>query len=596
MKEGTSRIGPSTPLPRVKKEEIQGSPTGVELFLEVEETTRGRTTEGCMVEELDGMELPTETRFIIIYYNRSSGKWTEKQDLQYDDGSSDDEGIDEDQYFDYGDFESSEEWSSRMARAACLAQVVALESTDMLAALTEVVERAVQADERRTKTYIQRTKAELADIQRIKAAELAETMVSLAEKANADESAKAAADGAKMVAAETQEQIAAEPRAMSAKDHVQTAVAPPKLMDADGRGIGGEAKALLALEALSEKMWAEASALTKAAKAAMESAANAAATAALLVRKAEAAEAEAETALAEAAKAEADAALAQAAVESMDIPSDLDGEDASGASSTEVEVGRRGAIGEPSTDGGKVASEQLISGDWLDNLSSSTAGRLKEDARTLVWHNIFTRSMDLTTLSTKEPGENENVNAGSEGNQAVTGEMVDDEKEGVAATYSQSEEVCKLRERVAFLEEKLGVAELDLEELTEAFSDVREDASLWRRQQKELEEDPQRKRAMLPFLPRKDDWICLACDWRNFGSAERCPKCGRPKSWYPIGPAGDDPSRGGGGGGWETEVAARMQGGWGDDEEEGFGSSWDRGGWEDEEAGEFDCGGWDRYS
>ena len=155
----------------------------------------------------------------------------------------------------------------------------------MLAALTEVDERAVRADVRWTKTYIQRTKAELADIQWIKAAELAETMVSLAEKAKADESAKAAADGAKMVAAETQEQIAAEPRAMSAKDHVQTAVAPPKLMDAERRGIGGEAEALLALEALSEKMSAEASALTKAAKAAMESAANAAATAALLARR-----------------------------------------------------------------------------------------------------------------------------------------------------------------------------------------------------------------------------------------------------------------------------------------------------------------------
>ena len=51
-----------------------------------------------------------------------------------------------------------------------------------------------------------------------------------------------------------------------------------------------------------------------------------------------------------------------------------------------------------------------------------------------------------------------------------------------------------------------------------------------------------------------------------------------------------------GGGGWESEVAARMQGGLRDDEEEGFGSSWDRGGWGDEEAGEFDCGGWARYS
>jgi hypothetical protein len=68
-----------------------------------------------------------------------------------------------------------------------------------------------------------------------------------------------------------------------------------------------------------------------------------------------------------------------------------------------------------------VASEQLISGDRLDNLSSSTAGRLKEEARTLVGHIFFSRSMDLTTLSTKEPGKNENIDAGSGGNQAVCG-------------------------------------------------------------------------------------------------------------------------------------------------------------------------------
>ena len=351
----------------------------------------------------------------------------------------------------------------------------------------------------------------------------------------------------------------------------------------------------MALEALSEKMSAEASALTKAAKAAMESAANAAATAALLARKAEAAGAEAALAEAAKAEAEAEAALAQAAVESMGIPFDSDGEDASGASSTEVEVGRRGAIDGPSTDGGKVASEQLISGDRLDNLSSSTAGRLKEDARTLVWHNYFFRSMDLTTHSTKEPDENESINVRSGEIQAVYGEMLEDEKVEVAASFSHFDEVCKLRMRVACLEEKLGVAEMELEESVLAFSDEWEDASLWRRQQKELAENPLRKRAMLPFLPRKDDWICLACDWRNFGSAERCPKCGRPKSWYPIGPAGDQPSRGGGGG-WESEVAARMQGCWGGAEEEDAGCGWDQEGWGDDEAGEADSGGWDQYS
>jgi len=95
MGEGTTRIEPSTPLPGDKKDEMQGSPTGVELFPEMEETARGWTTEGCMVEELDETELPTETRFIFLYYNRSSGKWTEEQDPQYDDGSSDDGGIDE---------------------------------------------------------------------------------------------------------------------------------------------------------------------------------------------------------------------------------------------------------------------------------------------------------------------------------------------------------------------------------------------------------------------------------------------------------------------------------------------------------------------
>jgi hypothetical protein len=52
--------------------------------------------------------------------------------------------------------------------------------------------------------------------------------------------------------------------------------------------------------------------------------------------------------------------------------------------------------------------------------------------------------------------------------------------------------------------------------------------------------------------------------------------------------AEDHPSRGGGGG-WESEVKARMQGGWGDEEkEEEAGCSWDQGGWGGDEAGESD--------
>jgi hypothetical protein len=220
--------------------------------------------------------------------------------------------------------------------------------------------------------------------------------------------------------------------------------------------------------------------------------------------------------------------------------------------------------------------------------------------------------MDLTTLSTKEPDENESINVSSGGIQAVCGEMLDDEKVEVAASFSHFDEVCKLRARVACQEEKIGVLEHELEESILSCSDAWEkigvleleleesilscsdawgDASLWRRQQKELEENPLRKRAMLPFLPRKDDWICLACDWRNFGSAERCPKCGRPKSWYPTCPAGDQPGRGGGGS-WESEVAARMQGCWEGIEEEEAGGGWDQGGWGDGEAGEADGGGW----
>jgi len=184
-------------------------------------------------------------------------------------------------------------------------------------------------------------------------------MVSLAEKANADESVKAAADGVKMVAAETQELKAAEPRARAAEDRAQPAVAPPKTMDSDGRGIGEETEALSAQRAI------------------------AAATAALVAFKANAAEAKA--ALAKTVTAE----VAEASTESAGIPFVSDVESASRASSTAVEVGRQGAIDRPSTDGGKVASERLISDDRLDNLSSSTAGRLMEDARTLVCHIFF---------------------------------------------------------------------------------------------------------------------------------------------------------------------------------------------------------------
>lgn len=479
MKEGTPRIGPSTPLPRDKKEEIQGSPTGVELFLEVEETTRGRTTEGCIVEELDGTELPTESRFIIIYYNRSSGKWTEEQDLQYDDGSSDDGGSDEGEDYDFRGGESSEEWSSRKARAVCLALLVALESADMLTALTEV---------RRTKTYTQWTKE----------AELAETMVSLAAKANADESAKTAADGAKMVAAETHEWIAAEPRARAAEYRAQLDMEPPKPRDSDGRGIGEE----------------------------------------------------------------------------------------------------------PSFSGGKVASEQLISGDRLDFLIPNCDAVDGGNAEPSVAYFYFS-SMDSAAFTTKEPDENKSMDVSSEGTQDAR----------CKARVASLEERLQLAEvklataegKLAKAEERNGVLELELEESILSCSDAWGDASLWRRHLKELAEDPKFRRANQRFTPLKDDWLCLACDWRSASSVERCPMCGRPSSWCPPRPAEDQPSfvffnraedhpSRGGGGGWEREVASRMQGGWGGEEEEEAGCSWDQGGWGDDEAGEADSGGWDQYS
>ena len=563
--------GPSTPLPRDKKEDSQGSPTGVELFSE-EETAQSGTT--YMVDTLERKDSPIETRFTLFVYNYKTMTVTEvcgssEDDVQVEEGDSEDDDEVVANWKDDGS-EDEDEWNMTRETMASLALLVALESTDMLMAVTEVAKLAEEADILRTKKKADEAHETEAYIQWTRAAKLEETMVSLAEKANADESVKATADGAKMVAAETQEQMAAEPRARAAEDHAHPAVAPPKPMDSDRRGMGVETKALLAQRA------------------------RAAATVALEAFKANA---EAKAALANKVGAEASALtmVAEVATESTGITFVLDVEGACGVSSTVVEVGRQEAIDGPSTDGGKVASERLISDDRLDNLSSSTAGRLKEDARTLVWHNYFFRSMDLTTHSTKEPDENESINVRSGEIQAVYGEMLKDERVEVAASFSHFDEVCKLRMRVACLEEKLGVAEMELEESVLAFSDVWEDASLWRRQQKELAENPLRKRAMLPFLPRKDDWICLACDWRNFGSAERCPKCGRPKSWYPICPAGDQPSRGGGGG-WESEVAARMQGCWGGAEEEDAGCGWDQEGWGDDEAGEADSSGWDQYS
>ena len=61
-REGTTGIGPLTPLPKDKTEDSQGSPTGVELF-----------SEGCMKEEPERMELQIETetysnnKYLLLY-------------------------------------------------------------------------------------------------------------------------------------------------------------------------------------------------------------------------------------------------------------------------------------------------------------------------------------------------------------------------------------------------------------------------------------------------------------------------------------------------------------------------------------------------
>ena len=94
MREWTTGIG----LAQERRNSLVADRCGL-IFRAVGDHT-GKETKGYLVEKLDGTELPTETRFIFLYYNRSSGKWTEEQDLQYDDGNSDNGGIDEDKDYD----------------------------------------------------------------------------------------------------------------------------------------------------------------------------------------------------------------------------------------------------------------------------------------------------------------------------------------------------------------------------------------------------------------------------------------------------------------------------------------------------------------
>jgi len=199
--------------------------------------------------------------------------------------------------------------------------------------------------------------------------------------------------------------------------------------------------------------------------------------------------------------------------------------------------------------------------------------------------------MDSAVLTTKEPDENKSMDGSLERTLDACCK---------ARVASLEEKLLLTEGKLATAEEKNAVLELELEESILSCSDAWGDASLWRRHQKELAEDREFRQANLRFTPLRDDWLCLACDRRSASSAERCPKCGRSSSWCPPRPAEkepsfvffnraeDHPSRGGGGG-WESEVEARMQGGWGDEEkEEEAGCSWDQGGWGGDEAGESD--------
>jgi hypothetical protein len=217
---------------------------GVALFPEVDTLQSGTT---YLAEELERMELPIETRFTLLMYNSMTKVWSEVcgssvDDVQFQNESDgeevervnlkDDSSEGEYELMDDGSRDKYE-WNRMRETAASLALLVALESTEVtvLTKKADILWTKARADRaRETEAYIQWTKA----------AKLAETMVSLAVKAKADESAKAVTDGAKMVAAETQEQMAAEPRARAAEDRAQPAVAPPKPMDSDGRGNGQE--------------------------------------------------------------------------------------------------------------------------------------------------------------------------------------------------------------------------------------------------------------------------------------------------------------------------------------------------------------------
>jgi len=207
------------------------------------------------------------------------------------------------------------------------------------------------------------------------------------------------------------------------KNRAQPAVAPPKPMNSDRRGIGEETKALLAQRA------------------------NAAATAALVAFKANAAVAKAVPAKT------VNAEVAEAATESAGIPFVSDVESASGASSTAVEVGRQGVIDRPSTGGGKVPPERLISGDRLDLLIPNCDAVEGGSADPSVAY-FFSSSMDSAALTTKELDENKSMNACSGGHDAC-----------FKARAAFLEERLRLVEgKLANAEEKIGVLQLELEE------------------------------------------------------------------------------------------------------------------------------------
>jgi hypothetical protein len=87
-----------------------------------------------------------------------------------------------------------------------------------------------------------------------------------------------------------------------------------------------------------------------------------------------------------------------------------------------------------------------------------------------------------------------------------------------------SGEDAQAQARIRYLEERLMLLEVSLEDTYLSFSD---DAACWQRWQRELSRNPKLRKTVKRCFPRMGDWDCTYCEALNFSRNDLCFVCGK---------------------------------------------------------------------